>query len=148
MARCICWGFFAPLHINHLSLFAGARNVVGEFGSVSVFVNDDIQLAQKKNGLVFMPENDRRLIVESIKGIDQAYIIHSIDQARELLELIKPHYMCMGGDKSEVDSLDPRLIKLCADLKIKILYGIGGTLKDRSSSEMIQNIINWYSWQN
>jgi cytidyltransferase-like protein len=146
----ICWGFFAPLHTAHLDLFE-ATNIPNSM--LLVLINSDEQLAKKKNGLIVMNEKDRIRIIKSIKYVDQVEIIYNIDQAKQIvidvIKSLKPKRinMCMGGDKSDESKIDEDLKQFCQDLNINIKYGVGGKTKTESSSNIIQNIIDWLKTQ-
>ena len=147
----LCWGFFAPLHTAHLDLFEGAKlfQLYPESTKVIVLINDDEQLKNKKNGLVVMEEWDRARLVSQIKSVDHAFIVHGLEHAKDTVKTSIDYYnptevnMCMGGDRSEKSKIDKDLIKFCEDLNIQIRYGIGGVNKERSSTNIVNNIINW-----
>lgn len=148
MKIAFCWGFFAPLHVAHLDLFESAKKLVGD-GKVIVLVNDDEQLKKKKYGLVVQEEWDRARLVSSIKTVDHAFIVKNLDHSYETLLSTVLHYMpdevlmCMGGDITE-NNVDSELEWICEKLGIKLIYGVGGSIKERSSTNIIQNIIDWY----
>lgn len=153
MKLAICWGFFAPLHVAHLDLFRAAKSLTGDYGKLVVLVNNDEQLAAKKNGLVVMNEWDRAQVVSQIKSVDHALIVSDALHGRESILSVIDYYlpeeviMCMGGDKSNSSNIDPNLQKLCDELHIRIQYGVGGFTKDRSSSEIIDKVIEWWGKQ-
>ena len=61
-------GGFDPVHKGHIKMFKAAHN----FGKVFVGLNSDNWLKRKKNHF-FMIFDERKLILESIKFIDEQY---------------------------------------------------------------------------
>ena len=68
-------GGFDPLHIGHVRMFAAAKKFAGKNGIHVVIVNNDNWLKQKK-GYAFMPEKERKEIIEQVKGVDRVIITH------------------------------------------------------------------------
>ena len=63
-------GGFDPIHIGHIRLFQNARNLGSE---LVVILNNDNWLRKKKNH-VFMPEGERKEIIEALKGVDRVIL--------------------------------------------------------------------------
>ena len=59
-------GGFDPLHIGHTRLFKEAKKLGNE---LVVILNNDNWLKKKKS-FVFIPQNERKEIIESLKLID------------------------------------------------------------------------------
>ena len=63
-------GGFDPVHIGHVRLFKEAR----KFGSeLWVILNNDNWLMAKK-GFIFMPEQERKEILESLNCVDYVFL--------------------------------------------------------------------------
>lgn len=82
-------GGFDPVHIGHIHLFRDAKKL-GD--TLLVILNDDDWLMRKK-GYVFMPEQERKELLESIKYVDEVVM-------RDPLET---HDVCHMLEKLEVD---------------------------------------------
>jgi cytidyltransferase-like protein len=125
-------GGFDPLHIGHIELFKSAKKLGDK---LIVMLNSDKQLLLKK-GTVFMCENERKAIVESIRYVDQVIIDPSSDcTCVEALKLLKPDILAKGGDRCSDADMPPEELKVCKELGIKIVYGVGGG-KIQSSSQL------------
>ena len=76
-------GYFNPIHKGHLELFEKSQEY-GDF--LIVIVNSDLQ-RKLKGSKEFMDENERLLIVNSIKYVGEALI--SIDKDKTQIETLK-----------------------------------------------------------
>lgn len=125
-------GGFDPIHTGHVNMIEGAARL----GRVFVFLNSDDWLMRKK-GYVFMPYEDRARILWAMKGVE--IVIPVIDKDDTVCETIskflKPgDIFCNGGDRTSENVPE---LKVCNDLKIKMLFGVGGN-KVQSSSELVR----------
>lgn len=133
-------GGFDPIHVGHVRLIQEAAALGDE---LIVILNNDNWLMKKK-GYVFMPQEQRREIIEAIKGVTRViFTSHELDfddrsVCRELRE-IRPDIFAQGGDRDLKDALDPNSsqnpeARLCSELGIEIVYGVGKGGKVQSSS--------------
>ncbi len=125
-------GYFDPIHIGHIEYLEKAKKLGTK---LIVILNTDEQAILKK-GYVFMPLEERRKIVESLKFVDEVFI--SIDKDKSVcksLEAIKPNIFAKGGDRtvSNIPEVD-----ICNKHNIKIIDGLGEKLQ--SSSELVKKI--------
>lgn len=124
-------GYFDPLHVGHIELFKLAR-ALGD--KLVVIVNNDKQTEAKK-GKAFMPAEQRKKILESLRMVDKVFI--SIDEDRSVcksLEAVHPDIFANGGDRFNYEVPET---KTCKELGIEIVDGLGK--KIQSSSELIKN---------
>src|SRR5450830_482255 len=63
-------GGFDPVHIGHVRLFNEAKKLGDE---LVVVINNDNWLYLKK-GFVFMPENERKEIIEAFEAVDRVFL--------------------------------------------------------------------------
>ena len=130
-------GGFDPLHLGHIKMLKSAKSLGTK---LIVILNNDNWLRRKK-GFVFMKQNERKIILESIKYVDQVVLTsHSkktIDMSvcRELAK-IKPHIFCQGGDRNK-KNIPPCEVELQNKLKFIIKENIGGK-KVQSSSQLVK----------
>lgn len=136
-------GGFDPLHIGHIRLLNEAKKLGDK---LVVILNNDNWLTKKK-GFVFMSEQDRKEILESLSAVDEVLLTgHTKADAdrsvcRELRKL-KPDVFANGGDRTPTDakkatsSLNPEA-DLCEELGIKMVYSVGKGGKVRSSTELV-----------
>ncbi|MCR4313826.1 MAG: adenylyltransferase/cytidyltransferase family protein [Candidatus Uhrbacteria bacterium] len=139
--RIVCVsGGFDPIHVGHVRMIQEAAALGDE---LIVIINNDNWLMKKK-GYVFMPQDQRREIIESMKGVTRVVFTgHEPDVddrsvCRELRE-IRPDIFAQGGDRDLKDALDPNSsqnpeARLCSELGIEIVYGVGKGGKVQSSS--------------
>jgi len=133
-------GGFDPIHVGHVRLIQEAAALGDE---LVVIINNDNWLMKKK-GYVFMPQDQRKEIIEALNGVTRVvFTSHEPDfedrsVCRELRE-IRPHIFAQGGDRDKKDAEDPNSsqnpeAKLCAELGIEIVYSVGRGGKVQSSS--------------
>ena len=125
-------GYFDPIHIGHIEYLEKAKKLRDK---LIVILNTDEQAILKK-GYVFMPLEERKKIIESLKFVDEVFV--SIDKDKSVcksLEAIKPDIFAKGGDRivSNIPEVD-----ICNKHNIKIIDGLGDKLQ--SSSELVKKI--------
>lgn len=130
-------GGFDPIHIGHIRMFQEAKKFGDE---LVVILNNDNWLKDKK-GYSFMPEAERKEILEAIKGVDRVVLTdHSPgDPDRSVcraLREIKPDIFGNGGDRHPEGDPVPE-VDLCNKLGIKLVYNLGIDGKVQSSSWLI-----------
>ena len=122
-------GGFDPVHIGHVRMILDAAKM----GKVIVILNTDDFLINKK-GYVFMSFEERKEIMESIKGVEGVMkCIDKDDTVRETLKILKPDYFANGGD---VDKKKNKEIDVCNEIGCKLIYNVGGG-KIQSSSKLV-----------
>ncbi|NLE08815.1 MAG: adenylyltransferase/cytidyltransferase family protein [Dehalococcoidales bacterium] len=120
-------GGFDPVHIGHVRMIRGAA----QLGKLIVILNNDAFLMRKK-GFVFMPLEERKEILENIKGVDSVFVaIDEDDSVCKSLEAIKPDIFANGGDRKAVNEI--READVCKRLGIEMVFNVGGG-KVQSSS--------------
>ncbi len=139
MKLVIISGYFNPLHKGHLEYMQNAKKL----GDVLyVIVNNDFQ-RNLKGSKEFMDEDERLLILQSIKYVDKAFLSMDTDYSvRETVKYIFDYYrqdfdeviFANGGDQSN-DTIKER--ELCEQLGITLVDGLGN--KIQSSSWLLKN---------
>ena len=123
-------GGFDPIHKGHVRMIRAAS----AFGSVIVIANSDEWLMRKK-GYVFMSFDERKEILESIKGVTVVYeALDDDDTVCESLKVIRPNMFANGGDRKG-DNVPE--VALCDELDIQMLWNVGGE-KTQSSSWLVE----------
>lgn len=133
-------GGFDPIHIGHVEMMQEAK-ALGD--KLVVIVNNDNWLVAKK-GFAFMPENERKAIIEAIKYVDEVVITEHEQNPKDMsvckeLEKIKPDIFANGGDRKPDGDPVPE-VDLCNRLGIKLVYNIGKSGKIQSSSELVKKV--------
>lgn len=127
-------GGFDPIHKGHIRMIEEAA----QLGRVHVYLNQDAWLTKKK-GYVFMPWEDRAAILMSMKGVEMVIpVIDDDDTVCKTIQTFKPDYFCNGGDRTAENTPE---MTTCLDLKIPMLFNIGGG-KIESSSELVKKVKN------
>lgn len=137
-------GGFDPIHVGHVRLFEMAKKLGDE---LVVILNNDNWLIAKK-GYVFMPEHERKEIIEGFRSVDRVILTSHKpnDSDRSVcreLQKIHPDIFANGGDRDRTDaknkssSLNPEQI-LCGRLGIKMVFNIGRGGKVQSSSWLLE----------
>lgn len=137
-------GGFDPVHIGHVRLFQEAKKLGDE---LVVYINNDNWL-RKKKGYVFMPEHDRKEIIEAFEAVDRVIISNHVENTKDMsvctgLVEIKPHIFANGGDRDEKDANNPdsslyKERQIHKQFGIEMVYNVGHGGKVRSSSELVK----------
>ncbi len=128
-------GGFDPVHIGHVRMFRHAKSM----GDTHVVILNNDNWLRRKKGYVFMPEQDRKEILESLKWVDRVVLTSHRPNPKDMsvcgaLKKIKPHTFANGGDRTTKNT--PEKV-LCKKIGIRMAYNIGGG-KLRSSSDMLK----------
>ena len=131
-------GGFDPIHSGHIAMLRqaaalGDRLVVG--------VNSDAWLTRKK-GKPFMNIDERRAILLAIKWVDSVWEFDDSDgTAYDFLDKVRTYYytrasefvFANGGDRDSSNNRESGV------LGVEFVYGVGGSNKMNSSSEILKN---------
>lgn len=128
-------GYFDPIHIGHIRYLRDSKKLGDK---LVVILNNNLQ-AKLKKGMFFIPLNERKEILKSLRFVDE--VVVSIDKDLSILktlEKLKPDIFAKGGDRT-IDNIPEK--EICERLGIKMVFGVGGG-KIQSSSWLINNIKN------
>jgi D-beta-D-heptose 7-phosphate kinase/D-beta-D-heptose 1-phosphate adenosyltransferase len=135
-------GYFNPLHKGHLDLFKKAKSLGDKLW---VIVNSDFQRILK-GSKPFMDENERLIIIQSIKYVDYALISNDRDKTQcytlqQFHDMFSDKYdlaFANGGDQNN-DTISER--EVCERLGIELLDGLGDKIQSSSwlLNQHIQN---------
>ena len=124
-------GGFDPVHVGHIRLILEAA----KFGDVIVIANSDKWLFRKK-GFVFMTFEQRKEILDAIKGVILVDSVYDKDgTVCEAIRTHKPTYFANGGDRRRTNTPE---VNLCQELGVEMLWGVGGDKKSESSSDLVK----------
>ena len=135
-------GGFDPIHSGHIAYFNSAKSYGDK---LIVALNSDVWL-EKKKGKFFMPFDERKTIVQSIKFVDEVIGFKDDDKGSciNALEEIKKSYpdddiyFANGGDR------DKKNIPEMSVSGINFLFSVGGDDKKNSSSWILNKWQNYF----
>ena len=130
-------GGFDPIHSGHIKLI----NDANKFGDVVILLNSDEWLRNKK-GKEFLPFNERKIIMQNIKGVINVIEFDDSDKScLDGLKKAKQKYnskkikFANGGDRNTGTTPE---IEFCNKNNVEMLFGIGGSNKSNSSSWILR----------
>ena len=127
-------GYFDPLHVGHLESLELAKQLGDK---LIVIVNSDLQ-AKLKKGKSFMKQKDRMKIISALKCVDEVFLSIDKDKSQcESLKYLKPDIFAKGGDRNSQEIPES---KICKELGIKIVDGLGEKIRSSSSLTGIKEI--------
>lgn len=130
-------GGFDPVHSGHIAYFQAARKL-GDM--LIVGLNSDAWLVRKK-GQAFMPLEERRAIVGSLKDVYCTITYNDDDgSSRDAIVQVRQAYpdativFANGGDRTQ-DNIPEMTL---AGSNLEFVFGVGGEDKKNSSSWILQ----------
>ena len=131
-------GGFDPVHIGHVRMFNEARKLGDK---LIVILNNDNWLKLKK-GYVFMPEHERKEILEAFEAVDKVILSKHEKNTKDIsiskeLRSIRPHVFAKGGDRHSGNIPTPE-VTVCNEIGCVIINNIGFGGKVQSSSELVK----------
>ncbi len=132
-------GGFDPLHIGHVRMIQAAK-ALGDY--LVVILNNDHWLRAKK-GYTFMPEKERKELLEAMSGVDKVVITtHKKDDpdtsVAKTLKKVRPHIFVNGGDRKRGNTPEGAV---CKKFNIKMVFNVGQGGKIQSSSWLVNKAL-------
>lgn len=133
-------GYFDPIHAGHIECLELSK---GLGGKLVVILNNDIQAALKKSK-TFMPYEERKKILESIRFVDEVF--DCIDKDKSVcksIEAVVQKYLghelifTKGGDRFSYEIPEA---EVCRRYGIKIVDGLGKKIQSSSNLTGIKEI--------
>ena len=127
-------GYFNPIHKGHIEYLNRSKELGDE---LIVIVNSDLQ-RELKGSKEFMKEDERLMIVKSLKPVDIAYL--AIDQDRSVKKTIERLHevhaqffdrvvFANGGDQTQKTIPET---EVCDRLGIQMVFGLGDKIQSSS----------------
>ena len=131
-------GGFDPIHPGHIMMMEECKKFSDY---LIVGLNSDIWLTRKK-GNFFMDMKHRSYVVSRLKVVDETMEFNDDDNsASDLLKKVVEKYpgtkviFANGGDRSDPSKV--RELEIAEKLKIELKFGVGGSHKESSSSDLL-----------
>jgi len=136
-------GGFDPLHIGHLQMIKEAK----ELGDKLVVILNNDNWLKKKKGYVFMPQEQRKAILEAIRWVDEVVLTSHPENTEDMsvskeLEKIKPDIFANGGDRTRKNIPE---VEVCKKINCKMIFNIGKDGKIESSSWLLNRFLENFS---
>ena len=131
-------GGFDPIHPGHIMMMEECKKFSDY---LIVGLNSDYWLTRKK-GNFFMDMKHRSYVVSRLKVVDEIMEFNDDDNsASDLLKKVVEKYpdtkvvFANGGDRSDPSKV--RELEIAEKLKIELKFGVGGSHKESSSSDLL-----------
>ena len=131
----IASGYFNPVHRGHIDYLTQSKELGDK---LFVIVNND-QQREMKGSKEFMNEDERKLVIETLKPVDWAVVAidtknRQVDKSIKLIyELYKDEFQNFifsnGGDQTEQTIAED---VICKKLGIKMVFGLGDKIQSSS----------------
>lgn len=129
MSLIVLSGGFDPVHVGHIRMIQEAAR---RYDRVGIILNSDAWLTRKK-GSPFMCWDERHEVMSSIVGVSFVTGVDDRDgSVCSALRLLRPDAFGNGGDRTASNTPE---MKLCDELSIDLVWGLGGG-KVQSSSDL------------
>jgi D-beta-D-heptose 7-phosphate kinase/D-beta-D-heptose 1-phosphate adenosyltransferase len=131
----IASGYFNPVHKGHIDYLTQSKELGDK---LFVIVNND-QQREMKGSKEFMNEDERKLVIETLKPVDWAVVSidkdnRQVDKSIEMIHMLykdefENFIFTNGGDQTEQTIAED---VICRKLGIKIVFGLGDKIQSSS----------------
>lgn len=138
-------GVFDLLHLGHVRFLEEAKKAGGKDAKLIVIVARDSTVEESKGRKPVMPENQRRILVESLRVVDEAVLgLENLDIG-DVVEKVKPDVIALGYDQVDVEQRVKEYLKN-SKLNVRVVR-VGKFDADElcSSSKIRQKIVEKFS---
>ena len=136
-------GGFDPPHIGHVRMFKETKKLGHK---LVVILNNDNWLMKKK-GFVFMPQHERRELIEAFAPVDKVILTRHKQNPEDMsvcaeLAYLKPDIFANGGDR-KLDNIPEA--QVCNKIGCKMGFNIGKGGKIQSSSWLLKRHLDFHT---
>ena len=127
--------YFNPVHKGHIDYLTQSKELGDK---LFVIVNND-QQREMKGSKEFMNEDERKLVIETLKPVDWAIVSidkdnRQVDKSIELIHMLykdefQNFIFTNGGDQTEQTIAEG---DICRKLGIKMIFGLGDKIQSSS----------------
>jgi len=97
-------GVFDLLHLGHVRFLEKAKQAGGENATLVVIIARDSTVEKIKGKKPIMSEEQRCILVESLKVVDKAILGFEGFDIGEVIDEIKPDIIALGYDQTEMET--------------------------------------------
>lgn len=128
------------MHVGHVRLFEEAKKLGDK---LVVILNNDNWLMMKK-GYVFMPQRERKELIEALKPVDKVIITGHKSNPKDMsvskeLKKLKPDIFANGGDRTTKNTPEKAT---CRAMDCKMVCNVGHGGKVQSSSWLLNAFLD------
>lgn len=129
-------GGFDPVHIGHVRMFNEAKKL----GDKLVVILNNDHWIRKKKGQAFMPDHERKEIIESFHSVDEVFLTEHPEEPMDMsvcdaLRKVRPHIFANGGDRHAENVPE---VAVCREINCVMVYNVGFGGKVQSSSWLLK----------
>ena len=95
-------GAFDLLHFGHLKALEDAKKAGGRDAQLVVLVARDRTVEKRKGKKPILPEDQRRVLVESLKPVDRAILGYEELNIGAVIRKLKPDVIAVGYDQNDI----------------------------------------------
>lgn len=95
-------GAFDLLHFGHLKALEDAKKAGGRDAKLIVLVARDKTVEKRKGKKPILPEDQRRVLVESLKPVDRAILGYEELNIGAVIRKLKPDVIVVGYDQNDI----------------------------------------------
>lgn len=129
-------GGFDPPHVGHIRMFLEAKKL----GDKLVIILNNDNWLKKKKGYVFMPQHERKELLEAIVGVDEVMLTRHKEDPEDMsvsteLLYVRPHVFANGGDRKLGNIPE---VAVCSQIQCRMVFNVGRGGKMQSSSWLVE----------
>jgi FAD synthetase len=138
-------GVFDLLHLGHVKFLEEAKKAGGKGAKLIVVVARDSTVEESKGRKPVMPENQRRILVEALRVVDEAVLGFENLDIGDVVENTRPDVIALGYDQADVEQ---RVKEYLEKSKLKVRVVRVGKFEAEeldSSSKIRQKIVEKFA---
>lgn len=138
-------GVFDLLHLGHVKFLEEAKKAGGKNAQLVVIIARDSTVEETKGRKPVMPENQRRILVESLKVVDEAVLGLKDFDIGNVIKTVQPDVIALGYDQKEMEQRVKEYVER-NHLNVKVVrVGKFEAEELDSSSKIRQKIVEKYA---